>query len=88
MLALLFLCSCAQTRSSQRPGNNIVPLIPVAFIDGHMADHVRGVLESAGIHAIVEPAMAYSISVTPEQRVRAIELLRRDAEEHHYSLQP
>ena len=88
IVVLLLLCSCAQTRHSQRVGNEVVGLVPVTFIDRQMADHVRGVLESAGIPTIVTPSMAYSVSVPPEQKARAIELLRKDAEEHHYRLQP
>lgn len=89
-VALLFACSCARYRTQQSftKNNGLVSMTKVAYIDRHMAEHVSGVLGSAGIHANVGSTMDYSVSVPATQKARALELLRKDAEEHHYSLQP
>jgi hypothetical protein len=60
--------------------------VSAAAIDPKRAEHVRKLLEEAGIPNIVEGSVVYGVSVPPDKKEQAIKLLRADAATEGYQV--
>jgi hypothetical protein len=60
--------------------------VSVATISGEpkLAKRLSGALDTAGITSIIEGSANCGISVPPDKRAQAIEVLKKDAELHKY----
>jgi len=91
-LTLMLLCSCAH----QRPGGRIDPVSGVEYSrfvciatvpgDSQLASRLTDVFWKAGMTTVIEGSRAYSVSVAPPNKTRAVELLREDASVHKYQV--
>lgn len=86
----LSVCGCASritadhNREALYEGVDYKSFVRVAAIDPKKAEHVTKLLETEGIPNIVEGSTVYGVSVPPEKRSKAIELLKADAEKEKY----
>jgi hypothetical protein len=71
-------------RKSDLYANQDSKYVGVAAIDPKWAQHVQTLLERNGIPNIVEGSVAYGVSVPPDKKERAVELLQADVARHGY----
>jgi hypothetical protein len=87
LLVLEFgICSCGQQSHIPSSSIDYTKFVSIAGINGDpkLVKHVEGVLHAVGITAIIEGSVVYGISVPPDRRPEAIEVLRKDAAQHKY----
>jgi hypothetical protein len=66
---------------------NYDTFVLIADIKPDQTEHVHDVLEAAGITSIIEGSRFDGISVSPEKRLAAIEILKNDSAAHNYTIE-
>ena len=87
LVVAAFLGGMAIERERARREALAGEFVSIAAIDPSCADHVRTVLERAGIESIIEGSVVYGVSVPPGEELRAVSLLRADSAAQQYWIQ-